>query len=130
MSKHLKTATALVILGLVIFAAVMAFNGFNFSRIFKKDYQTNIYNVTDSFSDISLSIDTADVVFLKSNDGKCKIECYEDEDENHIVEVQENTLTVKVSKQKWYQNLLTKYNNRVVTRCRYLCNGRISYDIK
>ena len=105
MSKYLKIATILVILGLVIFLAVMIFNGFNFGKMFNKDYQTNTHNITDSFKDILLSVDTADIVFLKSSDGKCKIECYEEANGKHTATVENNTLNIKVNEKKWYQHL-------------------------
>ncbi len=105
MSKYLKIATILVILGLVIFLAVMIFNGFNLGKIFKKDYQTNTHNITDDFKDISLSVDTADISFLKSDDGKCKIECYEDSNNKHAITVENNTLIIRVNEKKWYQYL-------------------------
>lgn len=61
-------------------------------------YETNTYEVDKVFSDILLTTDTADVIFALSDDGNCKLECYEKKDAKHSVTVENDVLIVKINK--------------------------------
>ena len=64
MRKSFKIAFILVIIRLIVFLAVFILNGFNFGKIFNKNYETKTYDVTDGFSDVLISIDEADVILV------------------------------------------------------------------
>ena len=64
-------------------------------------YETNTYEVGKAFSDISMTTDTADIIFALSDDGKCKVECYEKENAKHSVTVENDVLVVRINK-SWY----------------------------
>ena len=114
MKKALKIGMILIVVGFLVFFAVLAFNGFNLTKIFKGDYQTNTYNINEDFNEISLIIDTADVMLVKSQDGKCKIECYEKADEKHIPTVENKSLTIKLEDNvKWYNSLFNFGNPKI-----------------
>ena len=67
------------------------------------NYETNIHEINEEFSNISIKTDTADIAFVPSNDGMCRVVCYEDAKKNHSVEVQNGTLTLDgVNNKKWY----------------------------
>ena len=67
------------------------------------DYETNIHKINEEFDNISIKTDTADIAFVLSNDGMCRVACYEEAKISHSVEVQNGTLTVNVvNNKKWY----------------------------
>ena len=66
----LAIAIALVLIGLIIFAAVMASYGWDFTKLSTLKYETNTYPISDAFSSISINTDTADILFATANDEK------------------------------------------------------------
>lgn len=96
----LITAASLILIGCILFAGVMSTLGWDFAKLSTVRFETNTHDVTEPFSNISLVTDTADIVFALSNDGKCSVECYEEENAKHSVTVENGTLTVKVNEQK------------------------------
>ena len=99
----LITAVFLVLLGCILFVGVMTTLKWDFSKLSTVKYETNTYEISESFGDISLTTDTADIVFALSGDGKCRVECYEDENAKHSVSVENDTLVIKINNQKsWY----------------------------
>lgn len=99
----LITAGSLVLLGCIIFVCTMSVLKWDFQKLSTVKYETNTYDVTDAFNDISLTTDTADIIFALSGDGKCRVECYEEENAKHSVTVENNELVVKINEQKsWY----------------------------
>ena len=92
----LITAGALVAAGCVLFAGVMLTIGRDISKLSTVRYETNTHEVTEPFDDIALTTDTADISFALSDDGKCTVECYEEENAKHSVAVENNTLVIKV----------------------------------
>ena len=107
MSKATKIwliiAASLVLLGIIIFTVVMTVLKWDFRKLSTVKYETNTYTVTEDFNDISINTNTADIVFLPSDDGTFKIVAHEDSKEKHSVSVNNGTLTVEpVSTKKWY----------------------------
>lgn len=96
----LITAASLVLTGCILFAGVMSTLGWDFEKLSTVRFETNTHDVTEPFGNISLVTDTADIVFALSDDGKCSVECYEEENAKHSVTVENGTLTVKVNEQK------------------------------
>ena len=52
---------------------------------------TNTYEIGGSFRDIAVATDIADVSFVPSEDGICRVECYEAENAKHTVAVEAET---------------------------------------
>ncbi len=96
----LITAASLILIGCILFAGVMSTLGWDFAKLSTVRFETNTHDVTEPFGNISLVTDTANIVFALSNDGKCSVECYEEENAKHSVTVENGTLTVKVNEQK------------------------------
>ncbi len=96
-------AVSLVLVGCIVFGTVMSVIKWDFKKLSTVKYQTNFYEITENFNDISIKTDTADVIFAVSDDGKCKVGCYEGKKEKHFVNVYENTLVINVVNEKsWY----------------------------
>ena len=87
-------AAALVLAGCILFAGIMTRLGWDFARLETANYETNTYEITQVFDSISVNSDTADITFVFSEDGKCRVECYEEEGRTHCVAVEDGTLTL------------------------------------
>ena len=66
----------LVLLGCILFVGVMTALKWDFSKLSTVKYETNTHEISEPFGDISLTTDTADIMFALSGDGKCRVECY------------------------------------------------------
>lgn len=101
--KWLILAGFLVLAGTLMFGIVMWKSQWNFEMLNTNKYETNIYDVKEEFHDVSVNTDTANVIFALSEDGKCRVECHEEEKAKHTVRVQNNTLAIdRVDKKVWY----------------------------
>ncbi len=100
----LKIATALVLLGSILFVIIGFAIGWDFTKFDTNSYQTKTYDIEEDFSDITINAQIADVDFAISNNEKCKVVCHEQENMQYSVFTQDNVLTVsEVDTKKWYQ---------------------------
>lgn len=96
--KHLIKAAVLVIIVIMTSALI--------SCSPKGNYETNTYEVNEEFTNISINTETANIVFVPSEDGKCKVVCYEEENMKHSVSAVNGVLTVSESEGgNWYENI-------------------------
>ena len=99
----LITAAFLVLGGCSLFAGLMTALKWDFSKLSTVGYETNKYEIGEAFGNISFTDNTADIVFAMSEDGKCRVECYEEENAKHSVSVKDDTLVIKtVDTKSWY----------------------------
>ena len=89
-------AASLVSIGGILFAGVMTTLRWDFMELATVKYETNTYEISEAFDGISMNTDTADIVFAFSDDGKCRVECHEEENAKHSVTVEDGTLTVEL----------------------------------
>lgn len=124
MSKKAKiwliTATSLIIIGLIMFGAVMSVFRWDFTKLSTVKYETKTYEIGQKFSSIAVNFDTVDLIFEKSNDGACRLVCDELQGTKHLVEVQNGTLLVnkvsdKADKPKWYEFLRVDFRSPKMT---------------
>lgn len=87
-------AASLVLIGCILFVGVMTMLRWNFMELATVKYETNTYEISEAFDRISMNTDTADIVFALSDDGKCTVECHEEERAKHSVTVEDGALTV------------------------------------
>ena len=112
----LMIAGFLVLTGGILFAGAMSVLGWDFTRLSTIKYETNTYEISDAFRDLSLTTDTADIVFALSDDGTCKVECYEEENAKHSVAIENDTLVVSVNNQKsWYDYIGISFGSPKIT---------------
>lgn len=105
-----------VLAGCILFAGVMSTLGWDFAKLSTARYETNIHEISETFSDISLTTDTADIVFALSNDGKCRVECYEPENAKHSAAVANDTLIIEINEQKsWYDYIGFQFGSPRIT---------------
>lgn len=112
----LTAATVLLLIGSVIFVGVMCFLKWDFTRLDTQGYQTNAHEPVEEFESISVHTRGATVAFLPSDNGACRVVCYEKENLKHAVEVTDGTLTVRVEDtRKWYHHIGLFSHNPAVT---------------
>ena len=110
MSKAAKiwmiVAAALILLGAVIFAAVMSLNSWNFMCLSTKNFRTTEHVISEDFKNIDITSRTAKITFLPSEDGKARVICYEEEKVKNEVSVSDNTLKItRVDTRRWYDHI-------------------------
>ena len=88
--------------GLVIGLIGLALSHFSFKGLSSDQSVTNTYDVSESFDQISIDVDTDDIEFLPAADGKCRVVCQESEKIYHKVFVSGKTLTIQlVNNRSW-----------------------------
>ena len=110
MSKRTKgwllTATALLLIGSMLFVGVMTVLKWNFRKLSADQYETNTHTVTEKISHVSVNVKTADVVLAPSADNTVSVVCHERAEIKHAVAVEGDTLVVQASEElKWYRDL-------------------------
>ncbi len=110
MSKTTKiwliTATALVTLGAILFAGVMAQYDWDFTKLSTVTYVTNTYEVSDEFDKISINVDTTEIEFVPTENESCSIVSFEAEQVKRSATVQNGTLIIStVDTRKWYDHI-------------------------
>ena len=104
--RALVAAFILILTGCVLFGGVMSLLRWDFTKLSTAQYETNTYEITEVFTDLSIATDTADVVFLSSDDGVCRVECYENPDFKTSVYVADGALVIEpIETKKWYQRI-------------------------
>lgn len=119
MSKAKKNwliaAAVLVAAGLLLFAAVMTVNHWDFSKLGTAEYETYTYKITEDFRSIEIYTETADLLFAVSEDGACRVDFYVPESVTHSAEVKNGTLTVQTSEKNWNMEFGIHYQSPKVT---------------
>ncbi|MBE6635802.1 MAG: DUF4097 domain-containing protein [Ruminococcaceae bacterium] len=114
MKKIFMTSGAVMLMGCILFLVALTMSGCSFVNIFSDKLDTNSYDITESFSDISVNADTADITFLPSEDGICRVVCRESKRLTHTPSVEDGRLTITCSrKTKWYDHIMAFDNSSV-----------------
>lgn len=109
-------AVSLIVLGGILFTVTMALHGWNFGEWSTTRFETNEHLVDQDFDDISIQSDTADITFLPSLDGKCRVVCVEETKVKHAVSVQNGVLTIGLnSEKKWYDYIGINFKSPTLT---------------
>ena len=97
-------AASFVLVGGIIFGGVMSMLKWDFTKLSTVEYETNNYEITENFNNISIITDTADVVFVPSENQKASVVCREQKNMKHSVTVQNGKLVIEVvDTRKWYE---------------------------
>ena len=95
-------AVVLIITGAALCAlstVVLGFDPVNTSTV---EYVENTYEVNSSFKNISIAVDTDDIEFQRSQDGKCSVVCIEAEGRHHEAKINGSTLEIsQVYEEGW-----------------------------
>ena len=120
MSKSAKIwliiALSLIVVGAIIFTGVMLVLKWDFKKLSTAKYQTNTYQITDTFKNISVETDTADIDFVVSENDKISVVCKEQENYKHSVKVSNETLQIKLEdNRQWYEHIGINFSNTKIT---------------
>lgn len=112
----LIVAAALVFLSMIFFVITMSVNDWDFTKLSTFNYETNEHEIRDSFVNISVKTDTADIQFIPYDGGNCKVVCFENSKTKHDVSVKEGTLTVQLTDdRKWYDYIGIQWGKSKIT---------------
>jgi DUF4097 and DUF4098 domain-containing protein YvlB len=106
MNSALRISLILILVGVLIFVIALAAVGFDFKNLDGKKYQTNTYEINEDFNAVCVNVNTTDVTFALSEDGVCRVVCYEEQKFPHTASVQNGTLNVAAAERQWYNDIL------------------------
>lgn len=110
------TAAALVLMGCILFIGVMSSVGWNVSRLSAVSFETRIHEIAEPFRDLSLTTDTANIVFARSEDGRCRVACYEEANAAHSVTVENGVLLIRrIDQRSWYDHIGFRFSSPRIT---------------
>ena len=97
---------ALIVVGIILFAGAMSALDWEFSALTTGRYETSEWIVAETFRDVRIVTDVADVRILPAADGVARVELYEEASAKHRVSVEGGVLTIEVDDQRaWYQHI-------------------------
>ena len=96
----LIVAAVLTVLGLALFAGAFAASGWDLTKLSTGKTVTNTYTPNETFRDIEIRTDEADIMVIPTEDGSCTVTCMERERERHTVTVEDGTLKITAEPRK------------------------------
>lgn len=112
----LIVGAVLIIVGLSIVAIAMTVNHWDITKLSTIKYVTNTHSLNESFRDISIETDAAEILFVLSEDDRCKVICHEQENSLHRVSIQDGTLRIhEEDERKWYDHFGISFGSTRLT---------------
>lgn len=99
-------AVFLMLIGCIIFVGAMTVLNWDFKKLSTVKYETNNYEINEDYKKISIMTDTADILFVPSENAKSTVICHEQKNTKHSVKVSDSTLLIEtVDTRKWYEHI-------------------------
>lgn len=112
----LIVASILTLSGALIFACAMATENWDFTKLSSVKYETNIYELSESFGHIQINTNTVNITILPTDEPVCKVECFEPIGANHTVEISENRLIIgENDTREWHEYISLDFNTAAIT---------------
>lgn len=112
----LLAAIILIIVGAIVFVGALAFINFDFTELSTRELEMNTYELNKDFNNILIDADTANIAFVPSDNGVCKVECVEDVKQEYCVKAENGTLTISVvDNRKWYDYICINFGLPKIT---------------
>lgn len=111
-------SVCMIIAGLIICFAALCIWNFDFSKLNSLgESEMKVYDIADDFKSIDMRDVECDTVLLPSSDGKCRIECSENKNIVHSVEVSDGVLKIRRNDfRRWYEHIgFMWWNNMSLT---------------
>lgn len=105
-----------VLLGMLIFGGVMTVLKWDFTKLSTGKYETTTYEIDEIYQDISIVTNTADIVFLPSENGKTEVVCYDQTNMRHEVSVADGEMVIEVADvREWYEYIGIHFKTPKIT---------------
>ena len=102
--KLIRLALLLIVVGAMLLSVSACSADGGFLGIFYGEHETESFDITEKFENISIDIDTADLDILPSDDGSCRVVAYSHKDINYYASVEAGALNIGYSDDRaWYQ---------------------------
>ncbi len=86
------------------------------TKLSNNKYQTNHHEINEEVNSISVNTNTADIDFVPSENSKCSVVCYEQENVKHSVTVKDGTLAIDVvDTKRWYEHIGINFGTPKIT---------------
>lgn len=116
MKIWLIIAASLVLIGCIIFVGVMTVLKWDFAKLSTIKYETNDYEIHEDYENIVILTNTADLVFVPSENAETSVVCYEQKNVQHSVTVKDGTLVIEVNDtRKWYEYIGINFRTPKIT---------------
>ena len=117
MKIWILVASLLVVVGSVLLLGVAFAADWDINKLNTSKYQTEEYDIDEDFNSISVNTDTADLTLIRSDDGTCRVTCYEETKAAHTVTVIDGVLTVDIEDTRnWFDRIsLFSFENSSIT---------------
>ena len=104
--KLIRLALLLIVVGAMLLSVSACSADGGFLGIFYSEHETERFDITEDFDNISINIDTADLDILPSDDGGCRVVAYSHKEINYCATVDNGTLKIGFSDDRaWYQHI-------------------------
>ena len=101
-------AAVLIVTGAICCGISFYFAQGDFSVFSTEEFQTMEYELKGDYVALTITTDTADIVFHPSPDGKTRVICRENVKSPHAVKIEDNFLKISVQNQRqWYDYIST-----------------------
>lgn len=111
-------AACLVLIGCILFGGVMAMLNWDFTKLTTGKTETNEYKIPNNYQSIFIVTDTADIVFVPTDDTNANVICHEDSNRKHSVTVENGTLVIQINDtRKWYEHIGFHFGTQKITLC-------------
>lgn len=100
----IAAAWMLLAVGAVMFTSVMCSRQWNLANLSTVRYVSNTHEIAGEFRGVSVTTESADVEFVPTEDGTCRVECREEEKALHSVAVENGTLVVRLDDERTWRN--------------------------
>lgn len=95
-----------VVVGIFGTLITLSTTNFSFIALNGEKYTITTHTVSKEFEEIYINTDTADVIFVYSTDGSCRVECHEDVNLSHNVSVDNGKLSIEIEDTRnWYDHI-------------------------
>ncbi len=113
---RLLTAAILMLTGCLLFGGVMSMLKWDFKKLSTVKYETNRHEINENFSNISVTVNTANITLVPSADSKTTVECYEQTNLTHTVKVEDGILKITdTDTRKWYEYIGIGFQTTKIT---------------
>lgn len=103
----LAAAGMFIVLGSVLFLITACSADSGFAGLFGTEGVETEANVTEDFSKIDISTDTADISFVQTSDGSCKVVSNDKKNIKYSVKSEDGILKINsVDERRWYEHVL------------------------